>query len=93
MHLFKTELMVLNQDKILISFLVKCVLNGTFEMKQLKILVKRLLSDVSRLGNLHKEMLGWNYFKVKLRENYLRYFKNVYVILIFEKKNGNGWGH
>ena len=30
-----------------------------------------------RLGKLHKDMLVWNYFEVKLRENYLRYLKNV----------------
>ena len=41
----------------MINFLVKDILHGTLEMKQPKILVKRVLSDVSHPGNLHKEML------------------------------------
>ena len=58
----------------------------TFEMKHLNVLVKPLLSDVSCLGNLHKEILVWNYFYVKLRESFSRYLKNVHVILIFQKE-------
>ena len=44
------------------EFSGKMILNGTFEMKQLKIFVKLLLSDVSCLGNVYKEMLIWIYF-------------------------------